>query len=89
MEAAYRHGDEWLEQVLDYLQDNLDFTLDYFKKNIHRIKVIKPQGTYFVWLDCRELKMNDMDLRTFMRERAKVGLMTGFSLERAARALNA
>ena len=78
MEAAYRYGDDWLEQVLDYLQGNLDFMLDYFEKNIPKIKVIKPEGTYLVWLDCRALGMDNMTLRTFMREKAKVGFDDGF-----------
>ena len=78
LEAAYRHGDEWLEQVLDYLQGNLEFLTDYFIKKISRIKVIQPQGTYLVWLDCRGLGLDNMALRIFMREEAKVGLDDGF-----------
>ncbi len=78
MEAAYRYGDEWLEQVLGYLQGNLDYLLDYFKKNIPKIKVVRPEGTYLVWLDCRALGMDNMTLRNFMREKAKVGFDDGF-----------
>ena len=78
LEAAYRYGDEWLEQVLDYLQGNLEFLTDYFGKKIPRIKVIQPQGTYLVWLDCRKLGLDDLSLRSFMREKAKVGLDDGF-----------
>ena len=78
MEAAYRYGDEWLEQLLEYLQRNLDFMVEYFEKKIPRIKIIIPQGTYLVWLDCRALEMDDMALRDFMREKAKVGLDDGF-----------
>lgn len=78
MEAAYRYGDEWLEQVLDYLQDNLEFTIEYFEKKIPRIKVIRPQATYLLWLDCRALGMDDVILRSFMREKARVGLDDGF-----------
>lgn len=78
MEAAYRHSDEWLEQLLDYLQGNLDFTLTFFDERIPKISIIKPQGTYLVWLDCRALSLDDMALRDFMREKAKVGLDDGF-----------
>jgi len=78
LEAAYRYGDEWLNQVLEYLQGNLDFMLDYFVNRIPRIKVIQPQGTYLIWLDCRELGMDNLALRSFMREKAKVGLDDGF-----------
>jgi len=78
MEAAYRLGDGWLEQLLDYLQANLEFALEYFEKRISKIKVIKPQGTYLVWLDCRALGKDNLNLRSFMREKARVGLDDGF-----------
>ena len=78
MEAAYRYGDEWLSQLLDYLQENLNFTLTYFIDNIPSISVIKPQGTFLVWLDCRSLGLDNMALRNFMRQKARVGLDDGF-----------
>jgi len=78
LQAAYRRGDEWLSQVLDYLQANLDFMLDYFEKRIPLIKVIKPQGTYLVWLDCRALGLDDEKLKDFMREKARVGFDDGY-----------
>ena len=78
MEAAYRHGDEWLEQFLVYLEGNLEITAQYFARRIPRIKIIKPQGTYLLWLDCRELGMDDAALRSFMREKARIGLDDGF-----------
>ncbi len=78
LEAAYRFGDEWLTQLLDYLQDNLDFLLKYFAERIPKVKVIEPQGTYLIWLDCRELGMDDMTLRSFMRDEVRVGLDDGF-----------
>ena len=78
MEAAYKYGDEWLEQVLDYLQENLNYLKNYFLKNIPRIMVIDPEGTYLIWLDCRYLGMDNNVLRSFMRENAEVGLEDGF-----------
>jgi cystathionine beta-lyase len=78
MEAAYRYGDEWLGQLLDYLQGNLDITIACFEERIPRVKVIRPQGTYLLWLDCRALGLDDMALRSFMREKARVGFDDGF-----------
>ncbi|MBI2851578.1 MAG: putative C-S lyase [Chloroflexi bacterium] len=78
LEAAYRYGDEWLEQLLDYLQGNLDFLVRYFEERIPEIKVVKPEGTYLVWLDCRGLGMDDANLRTLFREKALVGLEDGY-----------
>ena len=78
MEAAYRYGDEWLEQLLDYLQGNLEITMTYFKERIPKIKIIEPQGTYLLWLDCRALGLDDLALQKFMREQARVGFDDGF-----------
>jgi len=78
LEAAYRFGDEWLKQLLGYLQNNLEFAIGYFEARIPRIKVIRPQGTYLVWLDCRGLGLDITALRDFMRDKAKVGLDDGF-----------
>ena len=78
MEAAFREGDDWLGQMLDYLDGNLKITMDYFAKRIPKIKVIKPQGTYLLWLDCRKLGLDNQALSTFMREQARVGFDDGF-----------
>ena len=78
METAYRYGDDWLKQMLDYLQENLDFLKEYLTKKIPEIKVIQPQGTYLIWLDCRGLNMDKLTLSSFMKEKAKVGLEDGF-----------
>jgi len=78
IEAAYRYGDEWLGQLLDYLQGNLDYLMTYFEQKIPKIKVIKPDGTYLVWFDCRKLGLDDAELRSFMRMKARVGLDDGY-----------
>ncbi len=77
VEAAYREGEEWLDQLLIYLKDNIDYVADYCSRHIPRIKPNKPQGTYLVWLDCRELGLDDKALNDLMLERAKVALDGG------------
>ncbi|HAJ32575.1 MAG TPA: cystathionine beta-lyase [Candidatus Atribacteria bacterium] len=78
LEAAYRNGEEWLEQLLSYLNENLEFLMKYFKERIPKIKVIKPEGTYLVWLDCRQLGFNAKDLNNFMIKKAGVALDDGY-----------
>jgi cystathionine beta-lyase len=78
LEAAYKYGDEWLEQVLDYLQGNLNFIRKFLDTNIPEIKMIEPQGTYLLWLDCRELGMDPHTLQSFMVDDAKVGMEDGY-----------
>lgn len=77
-EVAYNCGEEWLEQVKDYLQQNLDYLTQFIESNIDKIKVIKPEGTYLIWLDCSGLGMEGEELKSFMLEQAKVALDDGY-----------
>ena len=78
LEAAYLHGEEWLEQLLSYLNENLNLLIKYFEENIPKVKVIKPEGTYLVWLDCRQLGLNAKDLNHFMIHKARIALDDGY-----------
>jgi len=77
IEAAYKYGDDWLKQVLKYLEGNLNLVNRYFKDKIKKITVIEAQGTYLIWLDCRKLFMSTEDLKEFMIKKAKVALDNG------------
>lgn len=79
LEAAYRYGEEWLDQLLDYLQGNLDFLCKFIEEKIPRAKVVKPEGTYLVWLDFRELGLEPQALQDFMRQKAKVACNEGYT----------
>lgn len=77
-EAAYRYGEEWLEQVKEYIEDNFTFIQDYCQKHIPQIKPNFPQGTYLVWIDCRDLGMNKDELHSFMINKVGIALDDGF-----------
>lgn len=77
VEAAYREGEEWLHQLLEYLEKNIDFVIHYCKEHIPQVKPNRPEGTYLVWLDCRELGLNNEQLNAFMTGKAKVALDGG------------
>jgi cystathionine beta-lyase len=77
MEAAYTHGDEWLGQLLSYLWENYLFLEDFIKTNLPKVKVMKPEATYLIWLDFREYGMKNDELMKFTIENAKVGLNDG------------
>ncbi|MFE4243596.1 hypothetical protein [Peribacillus butanolivorans] len=62
MESVYLFGEEWLDQLREYLQKNLEYTKNYFEQFIPQIKVVKPEGTYLVWLDCRDLGLTVQEL---------------------------
>lgn len=77
VEAAYNHGEEWLEELLVYLQGNLEFAVSYIQQHMSRIRINKPEGTYLVWLDFRDLGMNQQQLKRWMYREAKVALSDG------------
>lgn len=87
-EAAYRHGRDWLEQVKEYIQSNIDFTADYLAQNLPQIKLIRPQGTYLVWLDCSALGLNAGSVSNGCGTRHICGLTAAASLAAKAKPMN-
>ena len=76
-EAAYTNGDEWLDQLMEYLEKNLNLVEDYIKEKVPQIKMLRPEGTYLVWLDCSDLDLKGKDLKKFMIEDAGLGFNDG------------
>ncbi|MEN6567783.1 MAG: MalY/PatB family protein [Veillonellales bacterium] len=76
-EVAYNECDYYADQVVEYLEGNIKFMLPYFEEHIPKIKVIKPEATYLMWLDCRELNLSQPELNKFMLEKAKVAMNDG------------
>lgn len=75
--AAYDNGDEWLEQMLEYIDANIDYMEEYLKTNMPKLGIIRPQASYLVFLDARGLGMpHDKMVEFFIRE-AKVGMNDG------------
>jgi len=77
VEAAYLQGEEWLKQMLDYLKNNIDFLMTFFKQNTPKIIPMLPEATYLMWLDCRQMNMNDDQLKDFFVNKAGLGLSQG------------
>ena len=77
MEAAYTQGDEWLGQMIVYLQENYKLLENFFKTKLPKVKVMNPEATYLIWLDFREYGMKNAELMKFTLEKAKVGLNDG------------
>lgn len=75
--AAYSHGTEWLEQVVAYIKRNVDFTETYLKEYIPAIKMIRPQASYLIFLDCRALGLNQDQLNRLFVEDAHLALNDG------------
>lgn len=75
--AAYTHGEEWLEQVLGYVQANIDFTENHLKEHVPGIGMIRPQASYLVFLDCRALGLPQEKLARLFAEKAHLALNDG------------
>ncbi len=78
LEAAYQYGEDYLFELMNYLESNRDFLIDYMNKYTPKIKPIKAEGTYLIWLDCRELNLNDEELKKFFKK-AGVELNSGYT----------
>jgi Bifunctional PLP-dependent enzyme with beta-cystathionase and maltose regulon repressor activities len=76
--AAYQKGEGWLDEVLQYIEKNRDFALEYIKRNLPELKVFKPQGTYFLWLDFRAYGLTKEELEAFLLHEAKVWFNQGY-----------
>ena len=75
-ETAYRYGEDWLTELKELIEKHINYVVDVFGKET-KIKVMKPQGTYLIWLDFSAYDINDDELRSLLRDEAKVILNRG------------
>lgn len=75
--AAYTYGAEWLQQMRSYVIENVNFVDEYLKKNIPQIKAYRPQASFLIWLDCRELGLSQPDLVHLFEDKAGLALNDG------------
>ncbi|MBA7561477.1 Cystathionine beta-lyase PatB [subsurface metagenome] len=76
-ETAYRYGESWLEQVLEYVQGNYDFLVSRLAERLPEARVFPLEGTYLAWVDLRSLGMSDEELKQWILGRARVWLDDG------------
>ncbi|WP_050607690.1 MalY/PatB family protein [Clostridium niameyense] len=77
-ETAYTHGEMWLNELLDYLKENKEFVKKFINEKIPKLKVIEPEGTYLLWIDCRDLNMDINKLKEFMLKDVGVAFDEGY-----------
>ncbi len=77
-EAAYNACEDWLDAVMMYMKENLEFLKDFIKEKLPQVDIIEPEGTYLVWLDFRKLGFNSKQLSKILLEEAKVALDEGY-----------
>lgn len=77
-EAAYKYGEPWLDELLNYLQGNLNYLLEYMSEKMPRLRVVVPQGTYLVWVDFSDYGLNSTELHEILLEKGKVWFNEGY-----------
>ncbi|MDR2582901.1 MAG: pyridoxal phosphate-dependent aminotransferase [Fibromonadaceae bacterium] len=77
--AAYQSGAEWLDELMEYLAQNMLLLKTYLSNNIPKIKFIEPEGTYLAWLDCRELGLSAQKLDEAITHKGKLWLNAGYT----------
>ena len=75
--AAYNDSKDWLDSAVDYIEKNKDYFINYVNREIPQLKVIKPEGTYLLWVDCSGLGMDRDELRDFFVNKCKIAFNHG------------
>lgn len=75
--SAYKYGLPWLNELRDYLKENINFVDIFLKEKLPKIKLIKPEGTYLLWLDFRNYKLSNQQLEDLILNNAKLWLDSG------------
>ncbi len=78
-ESAYREGDIWVDELMQYLTCNITLLEDILQEHANTLTCKHPQGTYLLWLDCRGFGLSDKALRELFIQKAKLGLSWGTS----------
>lgn len=77
LKASYNECESWFDELMEYLEENKNYAIDYFKENIPHIRIVKPEGTYLLWVDCSDLKLNNKELKEFFTKKCGVALGEG------------
>lgn len=75
--SAYKYGLPWLNELRDYLKGNIELVDTFLKEKLPKIKLIKPEGTYLLWLDFRDFQLSNEELETLILNNAKLWLDSG------------
>ena len=71
-QAVYTKGDEWYQELKKYIAGNLSIARTFFEENMPKIKLVEPEGTYLIWLDCSKLGLSVEELESFVEDKAKL-----------------
>lgn len=75
--AAFDNGEQWRQEMIEYIEGNIEFVEQFCSQYIPQIKPIRPQASYLVWLDCRGLNLNHEQIVELFAQKAKLALNDG------------
>lgn len=78
IETAYREGGAWLDEMLTYLQGNINFIRTYLAENLPQVRLIEPEGTFLIWLNFDEFGLDAKALEAFLGQEAGLALNSGY-----------
>lgn len=79
LKAAYKYGEEWLNELATYLGNNVDFALDYFRRELPDVQVCRPEGSFLLWLDFNPTGISHEACGERLLKRGKIGLNDGLT----------
>lgn len=77
--AAYTYGKEWFEECISYIEDNIDFAIDFINKEIPKVKVKRPEASFLLWLDFRAFDIDHDELHQKLINEGKLLLNSGIT----------
>lgn len=75
--AAFKEGEPWRQQMISYIEANINFIIDYLKREIPSIKALRPDASFLIWLDCRALVLSQSELVDLFVKEAGLALNDG------------
>ena len=75
--ACYAKGENWRVAMLKYVEENVNYVMEYLREFIPQIKPMRPEASFLMWLDCRDLGMDSDELHRFFARKAGLGLNKG------------
>mgnify|MGYP000860144648 CR=1 FL=1 len=76
-EAAYKYGDQYVDEVVNYIEENIDYAIRYADEHLEGVRIIKPEGTYLVWFDFRGTGLSSKEIYSLILEEAKIAVDIG------------
>lgn len=76
-EVAYTHGEQWLDEMVGYVEDNIDFAVNFVDRHIPGVRIIHPQASFLLWVDFRGLGLSQNELMDLLLDKAHIALNDG------------